>query len=151
MNVFTSMKYKENKAPLIWRLNLRISGCEYKRRKIGWIFFFSQSENKSQLMQLDAFVRNQASKVLSQDQLDKLKTFVKAYHEVRHNRMNSKYFPNFDSFDDIQKRVQIGMLMPHLKKSKLNSLGSEKLTRLFQKCISREISVLEKDMFEVFS
>ena len=47
MKVLTAMRYAKDsdKARLIWKLNLRITGCQLINRHIGWLFFFSQSEN----------------------------------------------------------------------------------------------------------
>lgn len=153
IKLFTAMKYKPNRAPLIWRMNLRISGCVFQDRKIGWLFYFSQSENKQQLRQLDVFLQKHAKKTLSSDNCDKLKTFTRAYHEIRFNLLHSKYFPNFDFFDIEQKKKQIAFLLPR-KKAKatdLDAMSEEEINKLFNKCITREINDLEKDMMEVFS
>ncbi len=151
MKLISSMKYASNKGPLIWKMNLRISGCQFLGRRIGWVFFFAQSENKQQLKQLDAFLIAQASKVLKSGDRNRLKRFVKAYHEIRYNADETGYFPNFDNFDAEQKKQQISILIPKMARKELDALQEEELDQLFKKCISREISDLEKDMMEVFS
>lgn len=151
MKIFTSMKYQSNKAPLIWRLNLRITGCKYLDKKIGWLFFFSQSKNKNQLMQLDTFVKSQASNVLTSEQEGRLKSFIKAFHEIKYKYRTSKYFPDFDNFTDEHKKSELKILLPKRKSSRLDALTSKELDKLFQKCISREVKDIEKDMLEAFS
>lgn len=151
MKVISGMKYAGNKGPLIWKLNLRISGCQFMGRRVGWLFFFSQSDNKQQLKQLDAFVTSQARRVLEPGDLARVKRFVKAYHEIRFNADATAYFPNFDNFDDEQKKQQIAVLIPKLSREKIDALTPKELEQLFRKSISREIADLEKDMMEVFS
>ena len=151
MKMVTSMKYKGNKAPLIWRLNLRITGCKYKERRVGWLFFFAQTQNLRQIKQLDAFLAVQLSKVLTAEQLLRVKTLTRAYYEIRYKFRESKYYPDFDDFDDEQMRAQIKILLPYKKIDELNGMDSKELKKLFNKCISKEISGMEKDMLEVFS
>ena len=132
-------------------MNLRIGGCVFDGRRVGWLFFFSQTENMQQLKQLDAFVSRQAKKVLETGDQNRLKTFTRGYYEIRHNFIDSKYFPNFDKFDDDQKRAQVSLLLPGKPISEIETLSSESLDNLFRKCISKEIGEMEKDMMEVFS
>lgn len=151
MKIITSMKYRSNKGPLIWRLNLRITGCKYKERRVGWLFFFAQTENLQQIKQLDVFLNNQFKDILSPDQRLQIKTFTRAFHEIKYNFRDSKYFPDFDHFDDEQMRAQIKFLIPHMKNEELNGMELKELKKLFNRCISKEIGSLEKDMLEAFS
>ncbi len=151
MKLFTVAKYKGNQATLIWRMNLRITGCRFLGKRIGWLFFFSQSENMQQLKQLDAFVTTQTVKFLEKENGDKIKKFVRAYHEIRFNHRDSKYFLDFDDFTDDRKKAEIKLLMSFRVPPNLDKLSSEDLNKLFNKCISREIGDLERDMLEVFS
>lgn len=151
MKIVSGMKYAKNKGPLIWKMNLRISGCHFVGKNIGWLFFFSQTNNVNQLSRLDAFVRQKAGEVLSAGDLERIKTFVKAYHEIRYNADSSAYFPNFDNFDSEQKKQQIGVLMPRKSRAELDAMNAEDLDVLFKKCVSREIADLERDMMEAFS
>ncbi|KPD12639.1 hypothetical protein AN476_08675 [Phaeobacter sp. 11ANDIMAR09] len=151
MKLFSAMKYRSNKGPILWRMNLRISGCIFDGRRVGWLFFFAQSNNTQQLKRLDAFVSQQAKKVLDPADRERLKTFTRAYHEIRFNYEDSKYFLNFDQFDDAQKRAEIGILLPQKSLEEIETLEGAELDKLFRKCISKEIGDLEKDMMEVFS
>ena len=100
MKNVTGFKYKKQSAgKSISRLNLRITGCQLKGRRIGWLFFFSQSKNLNQLKHLDAFLAKHAKKVMSADEASRVKRFVKAYHEIRFNLDKSKYIPDFDNFN----------------------------------------------------
>jgi len=151
MQNMTGFKYK--KQPFdktLWRLNLRITGCQLKGRRIGWLFFFSQSKNINQLQHLDAFLSKQVKRLISAENTKGIKRFVKAYHEIKFNLEATSYIPNFDTMNDDQKREQISILLPK-KAGTLGLLSPEELDDLFQKAVSYEISDLEKDMMEVFS
>lgn len=151
MKIISGMKYARNKGPLIWKLNLRISGCHFAGRNIGWLFFFSQTNNVSQLSRLDEFVKKKAGEVLSSGDSERIKRFVKAYHEIRYNADSSAYFPNFDNFDSEQKKQQIVVLKPGTSRAELDAMTPDDLDALFKKCVSREIADLERDMMEAFS
>lgn len=151
MKIISAMKYSKRRDVLIWKLNLRISGCKFGGRKIGWLFFFSQSKNTQQLKQLDAFVSTQARRVLTSSECKKVKTFIKAYHEIRFNVNDSSYIHDFDCFEDVQMKLQIRFLNPDISAAFLDGLTSDQLSDLFRKCISREVADLERDMMEFFS
>jgi len=151
MKILTAMKYKKSRGRLIWRMNLRISGCQLKSRRIGWLFFFSQSKNLQQLKQLDAFVMKHASNVLPAADHPKLKRFIKAYYEIKFHAAETKYIPNFDAFNSDQKKAQISVLLPAKTAEQLDALSPKELDELFQKCIGHEIADLEQDLLEVFS
>lgn len=151
MKILTAMKYKKNSGRLIWRFNLRVSGCQLDSRRIGWLFFFSQSKNLQQLKQLDAFVAKHASRILPSSDLTKLKRFIKAYYEIKFHAAVTKYIPNFDAFNGDQKKAQIAILLPGKTLQQIDALSPKELDDLFYKCISYEISDLEQDLMEVFS
>ena len=151
MKMLSAMKYSNRKDVLIWRLNLRISGCKFSGKRIGWLFFFSQSKNTQQLKRLDTFVLAQARQVLTKSECKKIKTFIKAYHEIRFNVDNSHYIPDFDSFQINQRKLQILFLDSEVSMADLDGLTLDELDKLFRKCISREVADLEKDMMEFFS
>lgn len=151
MKIFTSMKYKDNKAPLIWRLNLRITGCKYNENRIGWLYFFSQTKNMQQIKQLDAFIKRQISLIPSGVQPDQVKTLIKTIHEIKFNHRSTTYIPDFDDFNEEQMRAQIKVLLPYKKATDLDALEYKDLKKLFNKCITREVSNMEKDMLEAFS
>ncbi|VVM23868.1 reverse transcriptase, partial [uncultured Gammaproteobacteria bacterium] len=48
VSIFTSYKYAKdkNKEFLLWRLNLRITGCIFQNKSRGWMFFFLGINNE---------------------------------------------------------------------------------------------------------
>lgn len=63
--VLTSFKHADHKKKseerLIWRLNLKITGCIFNGERYGWVFFFSQVDDLKQISRLDSFVKKELS------------------------------------------------------------------------------------------
>jgi hypothetical protein len=97
VSIFTSHKHskKKNEQFLLWRLNLRITGCIFEKKSKGWLFFFSEINDESLLHILDHYVikltRRFGVKV-------KPKKFVRAFKELKHNKYETNYIPNFDNY-----------------------------------------------------
>lgn len=105
---FTSYKYasseKKNLEFLIWRLNLKITGCIEDRQPKGWLYFFSQITNKTILHELDYFIgKLWKSFGLPIDDFKRVKKFSRTYHEITYNFYESNYIPNFDKYTHIKK------------------------------------------------
>ncbi|ENV65638.1 reverse transcriptase domain-containing protein [Acinetobacter junii] len=106
---FTSYRYapssKKNVNFLIWRLNLKITGCIDEGKAKGWLFFFSQISNQNILHELDHFIQKIAKqfKIPSTDR-QKIKKFSRTYFEITHNLYSSNYIPNFDQLDINKKK-----------------------------------------------
>lgn len=150
VKVFTQYKYKKNKERFLWRLNLKITGCVFEGKRLGWMFFFSQTDNTSQLKRLDEFVKGLVSKLRLQNDAGRIKTFIKAYHEIRYNAENTKYIPNFETYS-LEKKIEIICLLTGKHEEEVGEWDVEWIEEQFWKCTSREVAQLEKDLLEVFS
>ncbi len=98
ISIFSSYKYAKVKSIgfLRWRLNLRITGCVFKGKGKGWMFFFSEINDESLLHNLDRYVNFLVKRFgLSFPH----KSFVRSFYELKFNRYDSKYIPNFDNYD----------------------------------------------------
>lgn len=100
--VLTCFKYKNDKEKHIFRLNLKITGCIINNTRRGWIMFFSQTENISQLSHIDSWLIAEISNF--NIPCSKIKTLKKSYYEIRYNIENSSYIPNFDKYSIDQKK-----------------------------------------------
>jgi RNA-directed DNA polymerase len=150
LKVFTSYRYSRNKPKFLWRLNLKITGCAYEGRRKGWMYFFSQSENKSQLVRLDNFVASQIVKHRVEDVKSDVKTFIKAYHEIRFNGDDTTYIPNFESYTD-ERKVEIICLLKGMNPEEVGAWDVQTINEAFWKLISKEVAYLEEDLLDVFS
>ena len=106
INTFAQYKYSRNSNIKIleWKLNLRITGCKFENQKYGWIFFFSQIDDLNLLYKLDWFVRRMFSRFDINYSDLKIKKFVRTYLEITKNLSNTKYIPDFSTFDISQKK-----------------------------------------------
>src|SRR5690606_143468 len=80
-----------------WKLNLRIRGCVFKGKRLGWVAYFSQVTTTAQLRGLNQTV----AKLISRFKLDddiKPKSLITTFYELKRKAGgNSMYIPNFDS------------------------------------------------------
>lgn len=150
IKVFTQYKYIKNKKLFLWRLNLKISGCIFEDKRLGWMFFFSQTENISQLKRLDVFVKKLAVRYGLKKDADKIKTFVKTYHEIRFNAADTKYIPDFQEYS-IEEKINFICLLTRKTREEVAVWDVLTIEEEFRKCASREVAQLEKDLLEVFS
>jgi RNA-directed DNA polymerase len=96
--IFTRHKYDMSDERFLWKLNLRITGCKFEERSVGWVFYFRQMTDMSQLHRLDVFVQQMLSKFGRMDLADRVLKFVKTYREIRFNREDTMYIPDFDNY-----------------------------------------------------
>jgi RNA-directed DNA polymerase len=150
VRVFTDYKYRNRIDLLVWRLNLRISGCVIENKRIGWMFFFSQTDDVAQLARLDLFVVSCLKKYGCAVNSSRIKRFVKSYHEIRYKFDRTKYIINFDKFEEDQI-VDFLVLMTGQNEAVFRSMPRESLESRFWRLVYRETSDLERDLIEATS
>jgi hypothetical protein len=153
--VFTEYNHgkepKEEKiAKLIWRLNLKISGCIFEGKRLGWMFFFSQTEDVKQLMRLDWFVGKILKKHGLEDRRAEVKKFAKTYYEIVFNLDGTKYIIKFENFE-LQNKVQTLATLTGRDIAELSAMDVKVLNDLFDREIAKETRDLEEDLIEAFS
>lgn len=98
VSIFTSYKHSKQKSErfLLWRLNLRITGCVFDNKSKGWLFFFSEINDESLLHTLDHYVK----KLIERFGVSiEPKRFVRAFKELSYRKYETKYIPNYDNYD----------------------------------------------------
>lgn len=153
--VFTHYKHMDDKTKnedrLVWRLNLKITGCIYNGNRYGWLLFFSQINDRSQLSRLDRFVTEQLKQRGLGHLRPRIRKFLKGYHEVRFNLGKTSYIPNYDEFDvaDMIKELSCAEGQPEAHYT--SNLTEDQIRAKFKSVIERQTRVLDKDLIEVFS
>ena len=146
LKVITDYRYRKDVERLIFRLNLKISGCIVDRKRRGWMMFFSRTENHRQLSHLDYFVRQQLKRVqLPIIDRSRVKQFIKSYHEICFNLDRTIYVPNFDNFDLEQKTHVVAILLRR-PIDEIKSFAVEEIERQFSRLVGQEINDLENDI-----
>ncbi|MBS9443418.1 reverse transcriptase domain-containing protein [Photorhabdus heterorhabditis] len=155
--IFTAYRYtiskeknKKNKDRAIaycqWKLNLRITGCIFEKRKLGWVAYFSQISSTVQLRS----VNHTVNKLLTRFGLNGIilpKSLIKTFYELqRGDKTSHKYIPNFDNLDINKKRDIVALWIGKEEAGKLNNNNIEKK---FKYKISSSVKELEEDLNNV--
>lgn len=142
IRVFTNYKYSKTQDTdfLKWALNLRITGCVFNESKYGWMFFFSQINDRALLGELNYFVRKQMKRFnITQF---KPKSFIRTYHEITKNLSNTTYIPNFDNFSAAEKRKTLADIF----KDYQPSMTEQEVEYQFNRRIYKTVKELERDV-----
>ncbi len=127
----------------VWKLNLRITGCVHRRKKYGWLFFFSQIDDLRVLYHLDWMVQRLIHRYKLVDRLrDKMiKRFVRAHWEIVGNLTNTNYIVSFDgcTLGDKEKFLRDMEL-------DLQVWDEDHIRRAYDQVVSSSIARLERDM-----
>lgn len=134
---------KENEKKLLWKLNLKITGCVLDGKRFGWMHFFSMTENASQLKRLDQFVQTQLKRRKLSHLSPYVKKFIRSHFEIRHDSGDNKYIPNFDTYspDDMVNALQeMGI--------DTSRMTNDDVKTFFLKTVKKEASALDRDLLD---
>ena len=142
--IINSYKYiKTPNSKLIeQKINLRITGCIFEGKRRGWIFYYSQLEDKKILYKLDSTVKNMIKKSGLNGKV-KPKSFSKTYNECSRKTLNNhKYIINFDGYSIEEKK---NLLINYMDIKKVGMLDNDTIKNLFNKRIRHLVKDLERD------
>ncbi|RCS23512.1 RNA-directed DNA polymerase (reverse transcriptase) protein [Phyllobacterium salinisoli] len=142
--VLTAAKHTANHTKILMRLNIKITGCIFNEKRMGWMFFFSMTSDIKQLRRLDNFV-SRAWRRAGLDKFGKPKRFVKSYYEIRYNLKETKYIPKFDEYSTDQKAKLIAD-MEVKNFDEVRSWSVERINRTFLRLVRKEVAELERDV-----
>jgi RNA-directed DNA polymerase len=146
IEIFTRYKYSDysRASEFVWSLNLAITGGVIDNKKYGWLFFYSQIEDRKVLFKMDWFIKKQFKRFnITNISSKSIKSFVKTYYEISFNRSNSKYIPNFDNYSIQQKRE---FLRSVVKKYNVIFMDDVSVDINFRRYVFKTIKKLEKDI-----
>jgi RNA-directed DNA polymerase len=126
-----------------WRLNLRITGCIFDRKRLGWMFYFSQVTDTSRIRAVD----NTVQQLLDRFALNgviRAKRLLKTYYEChRKDKSDHKYIPNFDEIDITGQRKILSLLLGH---GRIARVTDKRVQELFRMNIRKAVKELEEDL-----
>lgn len=126
-----------------WRLNLRITGCIFEGRRLGWVFYFSQITNTSCLRSVNRTIESLLHR-FSLNGVIQPKSLIKTYYEgQRKNKESHNYIPNFDTMSVSQQRDVLSVL---LGAARIRKLSGKRISELFKMRISAAVRELEADL-----
>ncbi|SAG71737.1 reverse transcriptase domain-containing protein [Enterobacter ludwigii] len=126
-----------------WKLNLRITGCIFNGKRMGWVAYFSQISTTAQLRAVNHTIANLVKRFELNADI-KPKSLVKTYYEWRRGEKSShKYIPNFD---DLSIEQQRGIISLWIGKEKADRLSAASIARTFKYKINSSVKELEQDI-----
>lgn len=143
VSIFTSYKYSKQKSEafLLWRLNLRITGCIYDNKSKGWLFFFSEINDESLLHALDHYVKKLATRFGVEISPKK---FVRAFKELSHRKYDTNYIPNFDNYNLEQMKA---VLVDYFGLS-TDKYEDQEIEFEFKRRMSKQVKDLQVDVMD---
>ncbi|MDY4379338.1 reverse transcriptase domain-containing protein [Pectobacterium carotovorum] len=129
-----------------WKLNLRITGCIFNGKRLGWVSYFSQISSTAQLRAVNHTVTIFIKRFgLTKD--IKAKSLIKTFYELNHGAaFTSRYIPNFDNLSIDQKREIVSMWIGIEAASNLRDAEVE---RKFNYKITSAVKELEEDIIGI--
>jgi len=141
VSIFTGYKYSKygNEGFLLWRLDMRITGCVFEKKCKGWLFYFSEMNDETILHELDLFILSLIKRFKVSV---RPKRFVRSFYQVKHHKYDSNYIPNFDEYTLEQKKE---VLTKYFNKD-LSKVYDHEIDYEFKKRISRQVKDLLEDV-----
>ncbi|QTF06950.1 reverse transcriptase [Brenneria izadpanahii] len=94
-----------------WKLNLRITGCIFDGKRMGWVAYFSQVSNTVQLRSVNHTIRK-LTKRFGLEKDIRPKSLIKTFYEWhRGDKDSHRYIPNFDALA-IEQQREIILILP---------------------------------------
>lgn len=159
IKIFAKYKHSDKMSPeqFIFTLNNKITGSisskvngdKTREYKYGWLFYFSQMEDTGFLYHLDWFVEELLKKFnIYHINRKEIKSFVKAFYEIKYNVKDSEYIhrPDTLAFED-KKALLINIFK--IPSHHLNHANS--VEKLYKKLVYKPILEYEKDIHSLIS
>src|SRR5690606_26639331 len=109
-----------------------------------WLFYFSQMEDTGFLYHLDWFIEQLLVKFkFHHIERKKVKSFVKAFYEIKYNVRNSDYIHRPDSLSFEEKKY---LLVNTFNIPLRNLNNSNSVEKLYKKLVYKPILEYEKDI-----
>ncbi|MBL3845905.1 reverse transcriptase domain-containing protein [Bacillus cereus group sp. Bc065] len=159
IKIFAQYKHSSKVSPkqFIFTLNNKITGSisnkvngdKTKEFKYGWLFYFSQMEDTGILYHLDWLIDELLVKFNFKhiDRSD-IKSFVKAFYEIKYNVRNSEYIhrPDDLTFVEIKK-----LLMEIFNVNESQLKDKMYIEKMYKKLVYKPIKESEKDIKSIIS
>jgi RNA-directed DNA polymerase len=144
VSIFTSYKHSKQKSEefLLWRLNLRVTGCIFDNSAKGWLFFFAEINDEKLLHILDNYIKKLVNRF---NVTITPKKFVRAFKELSHRKFETSYIPNFDNYDFTQQKK---VLVDYFKFN-IENLNEIEIEYEFKKRINKQVADLLVDVKNV--
>lgn len=128
-----------------WKLNLRITGCVFQGKRLGWVAYFSQITTTAQLRAVNHTIQILLERFALSGKIP-VKSLIKTFYELRRSDKNSyTYIPNFDQLTSDQKRAVLAIWLGDIA----IKLSPKEVERRFAIKISKAVQELEEDIAQM--
>jgi RNA-directed DNA polymerase len=153
-SIFTSYRHRLARATKVsdkeqavalcrWKLNLRITGCIFEGKRLGWVFYFSQITSTDRLRAVAHTIDTLLHRFNLAATL-KPKSLIKTHYESkRKSKTSHGYIPNFDTMSILEMREILSIL---LGASKIARITDKRVAELFKMRIAMAVRELEADL-----
>lgn len=125
-----------------WKLNLRITGCIFDGKRLGWVAYFSQISTTAQLRAVNHTINKLLNRFSLSGKIG-VKSLIRTFYELRRgDKTSHTYIPNFDQLGLSEKREILAMWLG----DKVNGLSPREVERRFASKISKAVQELEEDI-----
>ncbi|ONN72459.1 RNA-directed DNA polymerase [Pseudomonas oryzihabitans] len=125
-----------------WKINLRITGCYFEGKRLGWVSYYSQITSTSQLRSVNHTIQKLTHRFVPSGEI-KPKSLIKTFYELRRGADGKHaYIVNLDTCTLATKRNLLAMWIGN----KAFSLSPERVERMFLTRVAKAVSELEEDI-----
>jgi len=125
-----------------WKLNLRITGCIFEGKRLGWVAYFSQITTTAQLRSVNHTIRKLNDRFCPRGEV-RPKSLIKTFYELQRGTAGKhRYIPNFDELDIGQKREVLAIWLG----AEAKALSDAEVERRFAIKVSKAVRELEEDI-----
>ncbi|HCF5131134.1 reverse transcriptase domain-containing protein [Pseudomonas aeruginosa] len=125
-----------------WKLNLRITGCIFSGKRLGWAAYFSQITTTAQLRSVNHTIWKLTDRFCPKGEIHP-KSLIKTFYELQRGTTAShRYIPNFDALDTSQKRDVLAIWLG----ADARTLSDAEVERRFSIKVSKAVRELEEDI-----
>lgn len=125
-----------------WKLNLRITGCIFEGKRLGWAAYFSQITTTAQLRAVNHTIRKLNERFCPAGEV-RPKSLIKTFYELRRGTKGSnRYIPNFDMLNIEQQREVLAIWLG----AEAKRLPDAEVQRRFSIKVSKAVRELEEDI-----
>lgn len=125
-----------------WKLNLRITGCIFEGKRLGWLSYFSQITTTAQLRAVNHTIRKLNERFFPKGEV-RPKSLIKTFYELqRGTKSHHCYIPNFDKLDIEQEREILAIWYG----SEVDKMSDAEAKRKFSIKVGKAVRELEEDI-----
>lgn len=140
-------KQEQKKRAFIEEINEKLTGAIDKKRRYGWIFFFSEINDLKMLSEIDRLVERLLLRVkgISKTDIKAIKKISRAYYEVNHSPQRG-YIHNYNAYDTVEKKIKYLVRVGVLKDDPEASYKDADVEARFEQVKNKNLLKLEQDI-----